>query len=91
MISLHCTVANRPFSGPGAVTEITLCGIKPTTLVLQCTYSSQEHVCICAGHADFTLQDYERQEEERSDFLKNHLLKYVDLCVAIDEESAEVS
>ncbi len=27
----------------------------------------------------------------KSDYLKDHLLKYVDLCVGIDEASAEVS
>lgn len=37
------------------------------------------------------LQDYERHEDERSGFLKNHLLKYVDLCVGVDETSAVVS
>ena len=52
--------------------------------------SASVYIAIHVDHK-FILQDYERQEEERSDFLKNHLLKYVDLCVAIDEESAEVS
>lgn len=36
------------------------------------------------------VQDYERQEGERSIFLKNHLLRYVDICVEVDEASAEV-
>ena len=37
------------------------------------------------------LQDYEQQEDERSDFLKDMLFKYIDRCVAVDESSAEVS
>ena len=36
-------------------------------------------------------QDYEKLEEERSDFLKDRLLKYVDVCVSVDEKSAQVS
>jgi len=41
-------------------------------------------VCLC-------VQDFERQEGERSDYLQKHLLKYVDICVEVDEASAEVS
>ena len=37
-----------------------------------------------------SLQDYEKFEEERSDFMKDRLLKYVDVCVAVDERSAQV-
>lgn len=37
------------------------------------------------------MQDYERLEGERSKFLKNHLLMYVDICVEVDEASADVS
>ena len=37
------------------------------------------------------LQDYERDEDERSTFLKDHFLQYVDICLAVDEASAEVS
>ena len=36
-------------------------------------------------------QDFERHEEERSDFLKDHFLKYIDLSVEIHEVCAEVS
>lgn len=35
-------------------------------------------------------RDYQRHEEERSDFLRGHWLKYVETCVAVDEASAEV-
>ncbi len=44
----------------------------------------------CITHPP-SQQDFERQEEERSDYLKDHLLKYVDLCVGVDEASADVS
>ena len=36
------------------------------------------------------MQDYENFEEERSDFIKDRLLKYVDVCVGVDEKSAQV-
>ena len=36
------------------------------------------------------IQDYEKFEEERSDFMKDRLLKYVDICVGVDERSAQV-
>ena len=36
------------------------------------------------------IQDYEKFEEERSDFIKDRLLKYVDICVGVDETSALV-
>jgi hypothetical protein len=39
----------------------------------------------------YYVQDYQRHEEERSTFLKEHLLEYVDLCVGVDEASAIVS
>ena len=35
-------------------------------------------------------RDYQRHEEERSDFLSGHWLKYVETCVGVDEASAEV-
>ena len=35
-------------------------------------------------------RDYERHEEERSDFVRGQWLKYVGICVAVDEASAEV-
>ena len=35
-------------------------------------------------------RDYQRHEEERSDFLSGHWLKYVETCVGVDETSAEV-
>ena len=38
----------------------------------------------------FCSQDFQRYEEERSDYLKDHFLKYVDICVAVNEASAEV-
>ena len=41
-------------------------------------------------HMNTNLQDYERQEDERSDYLKDHFLKYVDLCVGVNEANAEV-
>jgi hypothetical protein len=34
-------------------------------------------------------RDFEKQEEERSDFLKNQLFKYVDLCVSVQEANAK--
>ena len=37
-----------------------------------------------------SIQDYEKFEEERSDFIKDRLLKYVDVCVGVDERSAQV-
>ena len=37
-----------------------------------------------------SIQDYEKFEEERSDFIKDRLLKYVDTCVGVDERSAQV-
>ena len=37
-----------------------------------------------------SIQDYEKFEEERSDFIKDRLLKYVDICVGVDERSAQV-
>ena len=36
------------------------------------------------------FQDFERQQEERSDFLKDKFLKYIDLCVEVDENSVKV-
>ena len=36
------------------------------------------------------LQDFQRYEEERSDYLKDHFLKYIGICVAVNEASAEV-
>ena len=35
-------------------------------------------------------RDYQRHEEERSDFLQGHFLKYIETCVGVDEASAEV-
>ena len=35
-------------------------------------------------------QDYERHEEERSDFLRGQWLKYIEICVAVNEASAMV-
>ena len=35
-------------------------------------------------------QDFQRYEEERSDYLKDQFLKYVDICIAVNEASAEV-
>ena len=43
--------------------------------------SYKEHIC---------LQDFQRYEEERSDYLKDHFLKYIGICVAVNEASAEV-
>ena len=34
-------------------------------------------------------QDYEKQEDERSDYLKDLYFKYIELCVAVNEASAE--
>ena len=36
-------------------------------------------------------RDYQRHEEERSDFLQGHFLQYIETCVTVDEASAEVS
>ena len=35
-------------------------------------------------------RDYERHEEERSDFLQGQWLKYIETCVAVNETSAMV-
>lgn len=35
-------------------------------------------------------RDYQRHEEERHNFLTGHWLKYIEICVAMDEASAEV-
>ncbi len=54
-----------------------------------CSRSHESHVTpwlVCVR-----VQDYERQERERSIFLKNHLLQYVDVCVEVDEASALVN
>ena len=37
-----------------------------------------------------SVQDYEKLEDERSDFINDRLLKYVDICVGVDERSAQV-
>ena len=37
-----------------------------------------------------SLQDFERQEEERSDFIKGQLFKYVDMSVNVQEANAKV-
>ena len=42
------------------------------------------------NHMALLLQDYEKLEEERSDFIKERLLIYVDICVGVDERSAQV-
>ena len=36
-------------------------------------------------------QDYERHEDERSDFLRGQWLQYIEMCVGINETSAMVS
>lgn len=48
------------------------------------------HTCVYM-HVAIYVQDYEKHEDNRSGFLKNHMLKYVDLCVVLDETSAVVS
>ena len=35
--------------------------------------------------------DYERHEEKRTEFLRGQWLKYIEICVAVDEASAEVN
>ena len=50
------------------------------------------HMCVhVVMHVAIYVQDYEKHEDDRSGFLKNHLLKYVDSCVVLDEASAVVS
>ena len=36
-------------------------------------------------------QDYERHEDERSDFLRGQWLKYIETCVGVNETTAMVS
>ena len=35
-------------------------------------------------------RDYQKHEEERSDFLREQWLKYVEICVGVNECSAQV-
>ena len=37
------------------------------------------------------MQDFEKHEEERSDFLQEKCLHYIDACVVMQESIAEVS
>ena len=37
------------------------------------------------------MQDFEKHEEERSDFLQERFLHYIDACVVMQESIAEVS
>ena len=59
-----------------------------------CMWAYLLTIKVCWLPASFAIdhpQDFERHEEERSDFLKDRFLKYIDICVEVHEACAEVS
>lgn len=65
-----------------------LCIIGDDIKKMEETYNQAQHQW--TDNMINACRDYEKHEEERSDFLRGEWLKYIETCIAVDETSAEV-